>query len=147
MLQTSVARCCCQLPDVPSVRRDAADAVCNWAAYTRTGPACCIACMHALAASCSFTPRRGERLVESRSCCSYGQRRLLQFTRQLRVSGSVGLQPPNKMAGGGYVATGKAKRYNGKMTGYLWMLAFIGGSGGLLLGYDNGVIGARSLQP
>lgn len=52
------------------------------------------------------------------------------------------------MAGGGYVATGKAKRYNGKMTGYLWILCFIGGSGGLLLGYDNGIIGtiARSLS-
>ena len=51
------------------------------------------------------------------------------------------------MAGGGYVATGKAKRYSGKMTGYLWMLCFIGGSGGLLLGYDNGIIGARLYQP
>ena len=51
------------------------------------------------------------------------------------------------MAGGGYVASGKAKRYSGKMTGYLWMLCFIGGSGGLLLGYDNGIIGARLYQP
>lgn len=47
------------------------------------------------------------------------------------------------MAGGGYVASGKARKYNGKMTGYLWMLCFIGGSGGLLLGYDNGIIGTR----
>lgn len=42
----------------------------------------------------------------------------------------------------GAVAVGKpGKRYNAKVTAYVWFLCLIGGSGGLLLGYDNGVIG------
>lgn len=46
------------------------------------------------------------------------------------------------MAGAVAVSTGKpGKRYNAKMTGYVWFLCLIGGSGGLLLGYDNGIIG------
>lgn len=52
---------------------------------------------------------------------------------------------PFTMAGGMAVPAGKpGKRYNAKMTGYVWFLCFIGGSGGLLLGYDNGVIGTLS---
>lgn len=40
------------------------------------------------------------------------------------------------------MSTGKpGKRYNARMTGYVWFLCLIGGSGGLLLGYDNGIIG------
>lgn len=50
------------------------------------------------------------------------------------------------MAGAVAVSTGKpGKRYNAKMTGYVWFLCLIGGSGGLLLGYDNGIIGKRYL--
>ncbi|KAL3147178.1 species-specific tRNA processing, variant 3 [Trebouxia sp. C0010 RCD-2024] len=46
------------------------------------------------------------------------------------------------MAGAVAVSSGKpGKRYNAKVTGYVWFLCLIGGSGGLLLGYDNGVIG------
>lgn len=46
------------------------------------------------------------------------------------------------MAGAVAVSIGKpGKRYNAKMTAYVWFLCLIGGSGGLLLGYDNGVIG------
>lgn len=46
------------------------------------------------------------------------------------------------MAGAVAVSVGKpGKRYNAKMTAYVWFLCLIGGSGGLLLGYDNGVIG------
>lgn len=36
---------------------------------------------------------------------------------------------------------GTTKTYNAKMTGYTWFVCILGGCGGLLLGYDNGVIG------
>lgn len=48
------------------------------------------------------------------------------------------------MAGAVAISSGKpGKRYNAKVTGYVWFLCLIGGSGGLLLGYDNGVIGKQ----
>ena len=53
--------------------------------------------------------------------------------------------PVSTMAGAVAVSIGKpGKRYNAKMTAYVWFLCLIGGSGGLLLGYDNGVIGKPS---
>lgn len=42
---------------------------------------------------------------------------------------------------GGPVLSSTAKTYNAKMTGYTWFVCILGGCGGLLLGYDNGVIG------
>ena len=45
------------------------------------------------------------------------------------------------MAGAVALSVKPGKRYNAKMTGYVWFLCLIGGSGGLLLGYDNGIIG------
>lgn len=52
------------------------------------------------------------------------------------------------MAGAVAVSSGKpGKRYNAKVTGYVWFLCLIGGSGGLLLGYDNGIIGKRPVLP
>ena len=51
------------------------------------------------------------------------------------------------MAGAMAVSSGKpGKRYNAKVTGYVWFLCLIGGSGGLLLGYDNGIIGKRRYE-
>ena len=50
------------------------------------------------------------------------------------------------MAGAVAVSLGKNKRYNARMTGYVWFLCLIGGSGGLLLGYDNGIIGTQLRQ-
>lgn len=47
------------------------------------------------------------------------------------------------MAGGGAVVAGAKPgvRYNARMTVYVWFCCILGGCGGLLLGYDNGVIG------
>lgn len=45
------------------------------------------------------------------------------------------------MAGGPALSSGPIKRYNGRNTIYLYMCVLMGGMGGLLLGYDNGVIG------
>lgn len=60
----------------------------------------------------------------------------------LGIAGSVRGGVTVKMAGAVAVSIGKpGKRYNAKMTAYVWFLCLIGGSGGLLLGYDNGVIG------
>ena len=38
------------------------------------------------------------------------------------------------------LASGPVKIYNGRPTLYLWFCVLLGGCGGLLLGYDNGVI-------
>lgn len=45
------------------------------------------------------------------------------------------------MAGAVALSAKPGKRYNARVTGYVWFLCLIGGSGGLLLGYDNGIIG------
>ncbi len=61
------------------------------------------------------------------------------------ATGPVRRDPVSTMAGAVAVSIGKpGKRYNAKMTAYVWFLCLIGGSGGLLLGYDNGVIGKPS---
>lgn len=61
------------------------------------------------------------------------------------TAGSVQGGVTDIMAGAVAVSIGKpGKRYNAKMTAYVWFLCLIGGSGGLLLGYDNGVIGTPS---
>ena len=44
------------------------------------------------------------------------------------------------MAGGVVIGGGPIKHYNGRPTVYLWFCVLLGGCGGLLLGYDNGVI-------
>ena len=63
------------------------------------------------------------------------------------ATGPVRRDPVSTMAGAVAVSIGKpGKRYNAKMTAYVWFLCLIGGSGGLLLGYDNGVIGKPSLS-
>jgi len=63
------------------------------------------------------------------------------------ATGPVRRDPVSTMAGAVAVSVGKpGKRYNAKMTAYVWFLCLIGGSGGLLLGYDNGVIGKPSLS-
>ena len=36
------------------------------------------------------------------------------------------------------MVSGGNKRYNGKMTLYVYFVVIMGGCGGLLLGYDNG---------
>ena len=38
------------------------------------------------------------------------------------------------------IGGGPIKHYNGRPTAYLWFCVLLGGCGGLLLGYDNGVI-------
>ena len=46
------------------------------------------------------------------------------------------------------LASGPVKSYNGRPTLYLWFCVLLGGCGGLLLGYDNGVtVGPASLSP
>lgn len=42
------------------------------------------------------------------------------------------------MAGGGVVVGGLSKKYNGKLTFYIYFVVIMGACGGLLLGYDNG---------
>ena len=44
------------------------------------------------------------------------------------------------MAGGGFLPSSPVKVYNGHQTFYLWFCVLLGGAGGLLLGYDNGVM-------
>ena len=44
------------------------------------------------------------------------------------------------MAGGGVLPSGPVRVYNGHQTFYLWFCVLLGGAGGLLLGYDNGVM-------
>ncbi|KAK9817756.1 hypothetical protein WJX72_001683 [[Myrmecia] bisecta] len=51
------------------------------------------------------------------------------------------------MAGGGPITPSSGKRYNARMTAYVWMVCILGGAGGLLLGYDNGVIGGVTALP
>jgi sugar porter (SP) family MFS transporter len=51
------------------------------------------------------------------------------------------------MAGGPVTPIGPVKRYNAKVTVYVWIVCILGGCGGLLLGYDNGVIGGVTAMP
>jgi hypothetical protein len=51
------------------------------------------------------------------------------------------------MAGGPVMmGGGKTHRYDAKMTMYVWLVCILGGCGGLLLGYDNGIIGGRPMK-
>ena len=63
------------------------------------------------------------------------------FTLILLGAGSLLHVLVEHMAGAVVVSGKPGKRYNAKVTPYVWFLCLIGGSGGLLLGYDNGIIG------